>query len=85
MWLVILAIVGVWCVLFGAAYLCRVAAGLSRTASIAILTACYLTLSGVALVWFGFDRSGFLGVFGMSLPYVVATLLVLPPPRRQPL
>ena len=61
----IAAIVVVWVVLFGAAYLAR---GLSRERSAAVVIGGYLGLSALALAWFGLNRTGLLGVAGMLLP-----------------
>lgn len=81
--LVIVAIIVVWGVLFAAAYLSRVTGGRSRRSSVAVVTGSYLVLGFLALSWFGFNRTGFLGAFGMLLPYAAATGMVMISPRRR--
>ena len=72
-----LVIAMVWGTLLGAAYLCRVRARLDRRLAMAIVTACYLGLSAIALLWLGWTWQGKAGVTGMLLPYAVASGCVL--------
>ena len=74
---VIAAIVVVWIVIFGAAYLSRVVGGLSRRSSVAIVTCSYFALSTLALLWFGLNWAGFLGIFGMLMPYAAGIGVVM--------
>jgi lysylphosphatidylglycerol synthetase-like protein (DUF2156 family) len=74
---VIAAIVVVWIVIFGAAYLSRAVGGLSRRSSVAIVTCSYFALSTLALLWFGLNWAGFLGIFGMLMPYAAGTGVVM--------
>ena len=78
----IAAVVVVWVVLFGAAYLARTTGGLSRGRSAAVVIASYLGLSALALAWFGLNRTGLLGVAGMLLPCAAALGMVAHPTRR---
>ena len=78
----ITAIVVVWVVLFGAAYLARMAGGLSKGRSAAIVIGSYLGLSALALAWFGLNRTGLLSVTGMLMPCVAALGMVAYPTRR---
>ena len=41
-------------------------------------------LSLLAVAWLGFNRAGFLGTFGMLLPYAAAigVVMIAPNPRR---
>ena len=71
------AIVSIWSVLLGAAFLSRMKGGLSRRSSMLIVTGCYLGLSALALLWLGATWNGFAGVFGMLLPYAVSSGIVL--------
>lgn len=75
------SIVVVWAVLLGAAYLCRVAGGLSRQSSAAAVIGSYLILSALALSWFGLNGAGILGVFGMLLPCAVAIGIAMIPSK----
>ena len=77
-----IAIVAVWVVLFGAAYLARRVGGLSKRRSAAIVMGSYLGLSALALAWFGLNRTGLLGVTGMLLPCVAGLGMVAYPTRR---
>ena len=72
-----LAIAAVWGTLLGVAYLCRVRARLDRHSAMAIVTACYLGLSALTLLWLGWTWQGGAGVAGMLLPYAVASGCVL--------
>ena len=72
-----LAIIVVWGTLLGAAYLARVRAHLDRRSAMAIVTACYLGLSALALLWLGWTWQGGAGVTGMLLPYAAAAGCVL--------
>jgi hypothetical protein len=74
---VISAIVVVWIVIFGAAYLSRVVGRLSRRSSVAIVTCSYFALSAFALLWFGLNWDGFLGIFGMLMPYAAGIGIVM--------
>ena len=78
----IAAIVVVWVVLFGAAYLARVAGGLSKKRSAAVVMGSYLGLSALALAWFGLNRTGLLSVSGMLLPCVAALGMIVYPTRK---
>ena len=80
---VALSIVAVWGVLFTAAYLSRFSGGLSRTRSCIVVIAAYLVLGGLSLAWFGLDRTGLMGAFGMLLPFVAAIGMVLVLPLRK--
>lgn len=77
----IIAIVVVWVVLFGAAYLTRMVGGLSKGRSAAIVMGGYLGLSALALAWFGLNRTGLLSVTGMLLPCVAALGMIAYPVR----
>ena len=77
--LVVVVIVAVWAILFGTALLAR---GLGRVEAVSAVVAVYLVLAGLALGWFGVNRTGFLGAFGMLLPCAAAVGLVLVLPRR---
>ena len=70
------AVVAVWVVLFGAAYLARVVGGLSRGRSAAVVVGSYLGLAVLALGWFGLNQTGLLGVAGMALPCAAALAVV---------
>ena len=70
-------IVIVWAFLFGAAYVARVIARLSRTRSALVVGGAYLALCGFDLAWFGLNRTGFLGAFGMVLPCAAAVVLIV--------
>ena len=78
----IIAIVVVWVVLFGAAYLTRMVGGLSKERAAAIVVGSYLGLSALTLAWFGLNRTGLLSVIGMLLPCVAVLGMVAYPTRR---
>ena len=71
------AIVAIWGVLLGAAFLSRAAVGLGRRSSIMVVTVCYLGLSALALLWLGATWNGFAGILGMLLPYAISSGIVL--------
>lgn len=77
------AVVVVWVVLFGAAYLARVAGGLSKGRSAVVVVGSYLGLSALALSWFGLNRTGLLSVTGMLLPCAAALGMVAYPSKRR--
>ena len=70
-------IVCVWACLLGTAYVARAVARLSRLRSALLVAAAYLVLCGLDLAWFGLNRSGLLGAFGMLLPCAAASLLAV--------
>lgn len=78
----IIAIIVVWVVLFGTAYLARMVGGLSKGRSAAIVVGSYLGLSALALAWFGLNRTGLSGATGMLLPCVAALGMIAYPIRR---
>ena len=78
----ITAVVVVWVVLFGAAYLARKVGGLSKGRSAAVVMGSYLGLSALALAWLGLNRTGLLSVTGMLLPCAAALGMVAYPIRR---
>lgn len=82
MWFTITAVVVVWLVLFGAAYLARIMGGLGKGRSAAVVIGSYLGLSALALAWFGLNRTGLLGVAGMLLPCAAALGTIAYPTRR---
>ena len=69
-----MAVVGL---VIAAAYLARVRARLGRGPAVLVVTACYGGLAALALLWLGRTWQGGAGIAGMSLPYAVATALVL--------
>ena len=82
---VVPAIIVVWSVLLGSAYLSRIIAGFGKRSSVLAVTAGYAALSLLAVAWLGFNRAGLLGAFGMLLPYAAAigVVMISPPnPRR---
>ena len=78
----ITAVVVVWVLLFGAAYLARTVGGLSKRRSAAVVVVSYLGLSALALAWFGLNRTGLLSVSGMLLPCVAALGMISYPTRK---
>ena len=78
---IVVAIVIVWSVLFGGAYLARVIARVSQRSSIAIITGLYLALCAVALSWLGLDWRGFASIAGMLVPYAISIGVILLPFR----
>ena len=78
----IAAVVVVWAVLFGAAYLARMVGGLSKKRSAAAVVGSYLGLSALALAWFGLNRTGLLSMTGMLLPCVAALGMIAYPAKR---
>ena len=76
------AVVFVWVVLFGVAYLARVVGGLSKERSAAAVVGGYLGLSALALAWFGLNQTGLLSVAGMLLPCAAALGMIAYPARR---
>ncbi len=79
---VTLAVVAVWGLLFGGAYLCRVAGGWSTGSSAAMVTGSYIGLAALDFAWFGFDTNGYLGALGMLVPCAAAIGTVTIWPRR---
>lgn len=77
----IAAVVVVWVVLFGVAYLARMVGGLSKGRSAVAVVGGYLGLSALALAWFGLNRTGLLSVTGMLLPCVAALGMIAYPAR----
>ena len=70
--IVVTAIIVVWMVLFGAAYLAQTVGGLSKGRSAVVVMSSYLGLAALALAWFGLNRTGLLAAAGMVLPCVAA-------------
>ena len=71
----IVAIVVVWAVLLGVAVAARRI--VARWVRVLLVTAAYCVLAALALAYFGVNRSGLLGAFGMLLPYVCATVVTV--------
>lgn len=72
----------VWAALLGTAYAARFVARWRTAASVAAVTACYLVVAGLALLWLGTGERGQLGVAGMLAPYGAALVLVWASRRR---
>ena len=72
-----LAVIVVWTVLLGIAWLARGRNRFSRSSSVLLVTGGYAVLCILTFLYFGLDRWGFIASFGMLLPYVVAASLVV--------
>ena len=81
--IVMTAVIVVWVVLFGAAYLARMVGGLSKGRSAVVVIGGYLGLGALALAWFGLNRTGLLSVTGMLLPCIAALGMVAYPTRKR--
>ena len=79
--LVAVAIVLAWGVLLGSAYASRAALGMSRQASVSVVTIAYLLLCVPVLAWFGLNRTGLFAVTGLGLPCAAGIALALVPRR----
>ncbi len=79
---VTLAVIAVWMLLCGSAYVSRFAARRSRRASVGITALFYIVLAAAVLGWFGLTATGFLAISGMVVPFAAALALAMAPRRR---
>ena len=66
------AVVGVWAVLLGTAYLARGILGLERLPTLALLVACYAAMAVAAAAAIGGSGRSVLAAAGMLVPLAVA-------------
>ncbi len=78
---VALAVVSVWVLLCGSAYLSRIAARRSRRASAGIAVLVYAILAVAVLGWFGLTGTGGLAIGGMLVPLAAAVAIAMAPYR----
>ena len=82
--IVAVAIAVIWAVLIGAAALARLVFRLGRLPSCGLVLAAYLVLCAAVISWFGWSRSGLLGVSGMALPLLAGLGLAALGPGQRP-